>query len=315
MKLLRLPARMDDLARWWQWGDSCDVTILLPGDALLSETLRLPEGVTTTNQAKQWLLASPDVCQWRPDKEKLLRLHCEGELCYYWAVENELWLQWQTLVEKLAPGARWLPDWMLLPLPANARPFVMKADDIILFRHESGSGGSLPSELHGLLEPLEPRALAVPGGKEGYPVSVAFLQRQIKRHSLRWPLSMMLLSWQSLLPSLLAVCAAFLVWQSAQALWLTLTRQPLAIQTVTQVLNAEPEGMSWSSSLAWLDTLQGAGPINLRHLQWSTYTINIDAVSPVRCQVLQRRLTSIHPAPSYHQSAQWCEIHLNKEEL
>lgn len=314
MKFLRLPAHIDEEPIWWQWGSSQKITVLLPGDALLSETLRLPEGITRVGQARQWLLASPDACHWRPESEMLLRLSCEGEHCYYWAVERELWQWWRKLVKQLAPGARWLPDWMLLPLPDNARPFVLKADDIILFRHESGSGGSIPSTLNTLLDPLEPRWLAASGVEEGYPVSSYFWRRQVKRYSRRWPLSLAQPSWRSLLPSLLAVGAAFFVWQAANALWLVHTRQPVAALAVKPVQAPPAEGMSLSSSLAWLEQLQQGGPVQLQRLQWAPNTVNIHAVSLVRCQTLKDRLMALSPAPAYRQAGDLCEIHLDKED-
>lgn len=316
MSFFRLPSQLNEQPQWWNWGSHQSNTILLPGDALLSETLRLPPGILRPGQVKQWLKASPDICQWRPDKDKLLKIRCEGEYCYYWAVERQLWQYWLVLIRQHARGCRWLPDWMLLPPPDKGRPFALETDDSILFRYENGSGGALPGALKHLIEPLAPRWLVRPGKElngNDYRISPVFLQQQLKRATGRCVGVGGLPSGSSLLPSLLAVSAAFFIWQFANAAWLVSTRVPYQAQERPATLpSPETPDLSLSSSLEWLETVQVAGPVMLRQLQWSSHSLSIEASSPVSCQILARRLEHISPAPSYQQHGDICELNLKK---
>lgn len=309
MKFLRLPANTEDEPQYWQWGSSQKMVVLLPGDALLSESLSIPPGVHRRSQIKQWLNASPHLCQLRPEKDQLLLLEVDGEYCYYWAVERQLWSHWCELARRYAPGCRWMPDWMLLPEPQDSRPFVLKANDSILFRYEKGCGGALPVNLHHMMDSLQPRWLSIAGKGLPFPISSTFLTQQVSVQSRGWPVRLKLPSLKNLQSMLMTISAAFFIWQSTGAAWLIATRQPPENVMVKQkTVTRKAPASALASALTLLDSIQQSGPVNFDSLTLSQQSLLMTLSSPVECNTLSSRMKTLPLQPVYHTRDEGCDL-------
>lgn len=310
MKLIRLPAQCDGAP--WHWHTAgCDEEIfLLPGDALLSETLDRPAAVRTRRQMRQWLEANPGRCQWDPQKERLLSLQMQGETLSYQAVTHKLWDAWQPWLRRGRPGSPLLPDWMLLPAPQGEKFFALEADDTIVFRHEAGCGGALPLAQRDLVDAMAPRWLTLPG-RGAYALSADFLRRQVRAAR---PAHIPRLS-RALRPGLsvlLVLCSALLAEQSAEYLWLSATRTPAQTHQVSSPA-APPDGNAQgvSQAMSWLQQIQQQGPVQLQSLSLTPDGVTFRVTTPLPCDEMQSRLDTLALQATFTSGQAACDITLH----
>ncbi|KML19415.1 hypothetical protein VL10_23365 [Leclercia adecarboxylata] len=309
MKFLRLPPYINGSVESWSLGTDSQITVLYPGDALLSESLVLPDGLKGKPQIRQWMHANSDACQWDSSNEKLLFLHHDGHDCHYWAVADSLWQYWQVLMKKHTV-IRWMPEWMLLPPPADGKIFALKAGDNILFRHSTWCGGSLPASMSHLLSPLLPRWLCLPDQKGMFQISAAYCRRQAKLHG-HYRLTG---SGQSLtrkmLPVAMTIGAAFSVAQTTEYLWLSSTRIPP--DKIIQKENHTPEQYSaLPDAMSSLTDIQLLGPVKMTDMNLHVRDIQFTLTSELPCKTLQARLKVLPISAKYQQFHDLCRIGVN----
>lgn len=309
MKFIHLPAGCNEVAQQWQAGRGEEAVLLLPGQVLLTETIARPAAVKTSRQIRQWLLANPQLCQWDPQKETLLRVGCCGDRLFYWAVETSLWQCWKKWLRQHKGSVNVIPDWMLLPAPVGQQFFALQADDTILFRHDEWCGGALAQDKRPLVEAMQPRWLSMPDSGGDYPVTERFLALQVARGSWRLPESLLIPVLQRVLPTLLLLCMAFMVEQAAELTWLSVTRAPVdAEQELVLTSDNGPQGMS--QALWWLQQIQYLGPVQLSSLILSQDSVSFLLSTPLSCGEMRSRLKPLPLRSSFNKVNAGCEISL-----
>ncbi|QLK63797.1 hypothetical protein GE278_23630 (plasmid) [Enterobacteriaceae bacterium Kacie_13] len=308
MKFTRLPAHRDDAPQHWHTPGSDEDIFLIPGDALLTETLERPAAVKSRRQIKQWLQANPVLCQWDPQKERLLFTGSHGDRLFYWAVSHELWQSWQSWL-RAGRGARYLlPDWMLLPMPAGGKFFALQADDTILFRHDVWSGGAIAAEQRALVAGMNPRWLSWPGAGGDYSLSGAFLSRQAKAGS-QWRTRELRIPSSKVLSVLLLACGALLTEQSSEFIWLNETRTPVHTAQPQAPVSAG-DFTRVSQTMRWLQDIQQRGPVQLQSLTLNPDGVAFNLLTPLSCDDMQARLNELPLRPSFEPLGSGCDITL-----
>lgn len=306
MKFLRLPSSTNGVVESWVQGKGREVILLYPGDALLSESVSVPPGVKGKKHIRQWMQANPEVCQWDPEKEKLLFLHHDGEYCHYWAVSHSLWMHWRSFMHNYR-FIRVLPEWMLLPPPARGGISALRSDDTVLFRHSQWCGGALPASMATLLIPLNPRWFCLSTKGEGYPLSLMYCRQQGKtygRCQLLW--SGLRLS-KTVLPALLSMSLAFCVAQTAEYVWLISTR--ISPDTI-----AKPElpvirhHSAFSRAMALLSDIQQQGPVRMEDMSLHSHEVQFTLTTELTCPALKERLKPFTVDAQFRQHGGLCRI-------
>ncbi|MGC6062001.1 hypothetical protein [Enterobacter kobei] len=306
MNFLRLPSSLNGATTSWSCGRGDELILLYPGDVLLSESVAIPSGLKGKKRIRQWMQANPEVCQWNPDKEKLLFLHSDGEYCHYWAVSHALWLYWCSLM----PGhcmKRWIPDWMLLPPPVNGGVSALQMGDTILFRHSAWCGGTLPVAMAELFTPLQPRWFSLSTKEAGYPLSRTFCRNQVRTHGRYLNLWPGPVSVRRMPAALLAISLAFCVAQTAEFGWLLSTRispdsMPKPALPVFQEHSAFPGAMSL------LNDIQQQGPVKLEEMTLHSHHVQYALTSELPCPTLKARLRRFRFHAEYRQREELCRI-------
>lgn len=310
MKIFRLPARCGDMPQLWQAGADNETAFLIPGEAMLAETLDLPKAVKSQRQIKQWLRANPHLSEWDSDAEILLRVGRQGERLFYWAVDQSLWQYWQQWLNQGQKTIFLLPEWALLPAPDDEQRYALQADDTILFRHETWVGGALSLENRALVEALMPRWLSLSGEYSSPPISVSFLRRQARKYVYRRPGRWFLLTTQRVLMALMVVMMAMVVELTAEYFWLGATHSPGVVVSEQKPV---PKGDLTRVSRAFeqLQQIQLKGPVQLREMDLVGESVTFQLSTPLSCEEMRSRLASLAVQSAFQNDPSGCEISVN----
>lgn len=317
MNLLILPNHIGGETQIWNFKTKnvqCNEiqAVIMPGDAILSEYLEYPSICKNNKQLKQWLIANPEVSQWVPNKEKIIKIKRTNEHFYYWSVASEIWEYWMLLLGKEYKHLPILPDWMLLPKPKFAKTFAIKTNSNIIFRHENNCGGAISKKMSSIVEEIQPYWLGFPNSDAFYKLSLTHIKNQIRNEGMSfYVLSKMIRIFnQSLLP-ILIVSGAIMVIFVGENLLLRNQIPPVPQLIVNKIERSLPNGLN--QSLKQLQNVQQQGPIYLEELSLRHDNFKLTLKTELPCIIMKERLSKFPLESTFFSEQENCRIYLSGE--
>jgi hypothetical protein len=288
MKLIRLPARTTDEIIIWQLRQGRETIILLPGEALLCESLECPAPLKKSSQIKKWLLANPELSQWDPEKEIIIRIKKTGTQCSYWAVSISLWNYWMQLDQGRYKYSILVPDWMLLPVPRDGELTALHVNGFVVFRYDSECGGALPESDKQVVDAFLPRWFSLPALGVTRILTINFIREQARNSKVMPPRSSIIALCNKLLLPVIILCTTLTCVLAPEYIWLSSMRSSEVQQDTITRPPVEPDRLQ--HSLSWLQDIQQQGPVQLELMHLKKNEVEYRLRTPLNCEVMEDRL-------------------------